>query len=192
MARIYDVELRNVRIDQGFEDWRLEAEVYLQGDKIGLFLDEGSGGPGALKFCCDLNARRNFYYVAWRYFASYPEIDILALYEYTQKEFVELKGSLPKVSYKEWPDEKVAIFFIDKLVYMYQLEQQYDMAAREGYNSIIVIRYFALKNAKAEPDKIYYMDGSEEDFNIIIMAIEEKNRNYIVAQYNTKSDFEIG
>ena len=110
--------------------------------------------------------------MAWRYFASYPEIDSLALYEFTQKEFTELKGSLPKVSYKEWPDDKVAMFFINRIIYLYQLEEQYRQAVSEGYAAIVVVKYYALKNAKAEPEKIFLTDGSEEMLGQVIALIE--------------------
>ena len=174
------------------EDFRVEAEVYLNGQPVGFFIDEGSGGPGMLKFNCDISTRKEFYYVAWRYFASYPEIDSLALYEFTQKEFGELKGSLPKVSYKEWPDDKVAMFFINRIIYLYQLEEQYRQAVSEGYAAIVVVKYYALKNAKAEPEKIYFTDGSEEMLGQVIALIEKTNHNYVISQYKSADDFLIG
>lgn len=192
MAKIYDVELKDISITQGVEDWIVEAVIQLKGELVGRFLDEGNGGPGVIKFNCDLSTRRDFYYVAWRYFASYPEIDSIALCEYTQKEFSELKSSLPKVSYKEWPDEKVAMFFVDKLLYLHQLEQQYAQAREEGYEAIMSVRYFALKNAKYVPEKIYYTDGTEQQAAQVIDMIEQENRNYIVTIYNSYDDFVIG
>ncbi len=192
MVKIYGVELRNVNISSGIEDYHVEAEVYLEGQQVGLYIDEGFGGPGMLKFSCDANTRKNFYYVAWRYFASYPEIDSLALYEYTQKEFVDLKGSLPKVSYKEWPDEKVAMFFIDRIIYLYQLEEQFVQAQKEGYKAIVVARFYALKNAKAEQEKVFYTDGSEEMLEKVISMIEKTNRNYLISQYRSNDDFIVG
>lgn len=192
MVKIFGVELKNVNISQGMEDFHVEADVYLNGQQIGFFMDEGSGGPGMLKFSCDMNLRRDFYLLAWRYFASYPEIDSLALYEYTQKDFNELRGSLPKVSYKEWPDEKVAMFFINKLIYLYQLNEQYKQACLEGYSAIVVAKFYALKNAKAELEKIFYTDGSDEMLTQVIDIIEKTNRNYVIAQYKSEEDFMIG
>ena len=192
MVKIFGVELKNVEITNGMEDFRVEAEVYLNGQPVGFFIDEGSGGPGMLKFNCDISTRKEFYYVAWRYFASYPEIDSLALYEFTQKEFGELKGSLPKVSYKEWPDDKVAMFFINRIIYLYQLEEQYRQAVSEGYAAIVVVKYYALKNAKAEPEKIYFTDGSEEMLGQVIALIEKTNHNYVISQYKSADDFLIG
>ena len=192
MVKIFGVELKNLEITNGMEDFRVEAEVYLNGQPVGFFIDEGSGGPGMLKFNCDISTRKEFYYVAWRYFASYPEIDSLALYEFTQKEFGELKGSLPKVSYKEWPDDKVAMFFINRIIYLYQLEEQYRQAVSEGYAAIVVVKYYALKNAKAEPEKIYFTDGSEEMLGQVIALIEKTNHNYVISQYKSADDFLIG
>lgn len=192
MAKIFGVELRNVSIARGMEDFHVEAEIFLDGKQVGYFIDEGSGGPGMLKFNCDLTTKKEFYYVAWRYFASYPEIDSLALYEYTQKEFSELKGSLPKVSYKEWPDEKVAMFFVNRIIYLYQLEEQFNQARGEGYSAIVTVRFFALKNAKAEPEKVFYTDGSGDMLNQVIAIIEKTNHNYVVTQYCSENDFLIG
>ncbi len=192
MVKIFGVELRNVEITNGMEDFHVEAEVYLNGQQVGFFIDEGSGGPGMLKFNCDISTRKEFYYVAWRYFASYPEIDSLALYEFTQKEFTELKGSLPKVSYKEWPDDKVAMFFINRIIYLYQLEEQYRQAVSEGYAAIVVVKYYALKNAKAEPEKLFFTDGSEEMLGQVIALIEKTNHNYVISQYKSADDFLIG
>ncbi len=192
MVKIFGVELKNVEITNGMEDFHVEAEVYLNGQQVGFFIDEGSGGPGMLKFNCNISTRKEFYYVAWRYFASYPEIDSLALYEFTQKEFTELKGSLPKVSYKEWPDDKVAMFFINRIIYLYQLEEQYQQAVSEGYSAIIVVKYYALKNAKAEPEKIFFTDGSEEMLGQVIALVEKTNRNYVISQYKSTDDFLIG
>ncbi|MCR5234077.1 MAG: hypothetical protein K6E53_09240 [Lachnospiraceae bacterium] len=192
MAKIFGVELKNVNITRAMEDYHVETEIYLDGKQIGFFIDDGNGGPGMLKFNCDLSTRKEFYYVAWRYFASYPEIDSLALYEYTQKEFTELKGSLPKVSYKEWPDEKVAMFFINQIVYLYQLEEQFYQAKSEGYSAIVVARFYALKNAKAEPEKIFYTDGSDDMLKQVIDIIEKTNRNYVISQYTSVNDFMIG
>ncbi len=192
MVKIFGVELKNVEITNGMEDFHVEAEVYLNGQQVGFFIDEGSGGPGMLKFNCNISTRKEFYYVAWRYFASYPEIDSLALYEFTQKEFTELKGSLPKVSYKEWPDDKVAMFFINRIIYLYQLEEQYQQAVSEGYSAIIVVKYYALKNAKAEPEKIFFTDGSEEMLGQVIALVEKTNRNYVISQYKSADDFLIG
>ena len=192
MVRIFGVELKNVNISQGMEDFHVEADVYLNGQQVGFFIDEGSGGPGILKFSCDMNLRRDFYLVAWRYFASYPEVDSLALYEFTQKEFTELRGSLPKVSYKEWPDEKVAMFFINRIIYLYQLDEQYAQARSEGYSAIVVAKFYALKNAKAEPEKIFYTDGTDEMLRQVIDIIEKTNRNYVIAQYKSYEDFVIG
>ena len=160
--------------------------------EIAYYLDEGTGGPGIIKFNCGLNTRRDFYYVAWRYFASYPEVDSLALYEYTQKEFSELKGSLPKVSYKEWPDGKIAMFFVNRIVYLYQLEQQFIQAKSEGYDAIVVAKFYALKNAKAEPEKVFYTDGTDEMLKQVIAIIEKTNRNYVISQYSSEKDFIIG
>ncbi len=192
MVKIFGVELKNVSISQGMEDFHVEAEIFLEGKQIGLFLDEGSGGPGMLKFSCDLATRKDFYYVAWRYFASYPDVDTLALYEYSVKEFAELKGSLPKVSYKEWPDDKVAMFFINRLIYLYQLDEQFNQAKEEGYSAIVVARFFALKNAKAIPEKIYYTDGTDEMLDQVISIIEKTNRNYVLSHYKSSNDFLIG
>lgn len=192
MVKIFGVELKNVEITNGMEDFHVEAEVYLNGQPVGFFIDEGSGGPGMLKFNCDISTRKEFYYVAWRYFASYPEIDSLALYEFTQKEFGELKGSLPKVSYKEWPDDKVAMFFINRIIYLYQLEEQYRQAVSEGYAAIVVVKYYALKNAKAEHEKIFFTDGSEEMLGQVIALIEKTNHNYVISQYKSADDFLIG
>ncbi len=192
MVKIFGVELKNVNISQGMEDFRVEADVYLNGQQVGFFMDEGSGGPGIFKLSCEINLRRDFYLLAWRYFASYPEIDSLALYEYTQKDFNELRGSLPKVSYKEWPDEKVAMFFINKLIYLYQLNEQYKQACLEGYSAIVVAKFYVLKNAKAEPEKIFYTDGSDEMLTQVIDIIEKTNRNYVIAQYKSEEDFMIG
>ncbi len=192
MVNIFGVELRNVSITRAMEDFHVEAVIFLNGKQIGFFIDEGSGGPGMLKFNCDLSTRKEFYYVAWRYFASYPEIDSIALYEYTLKEFTELKGTLPKVSYKEWPDEKVAMFFINRIVYLYQLEEQYNQAKSEGYSAIVVARFYALKNAKTVPEKIFYTDGTDEMLKEVISVIEENNRNYVIKQYGSENDFHIG
>lgn len=192
MVNIFGVELKSVCISRGMEDFHVEAEVFLNGQQIGFFIDEGSGGQGMLKFSCDMNVRRDFYLVAWRYFASYPEVDTLALYEFTQKEFTELRGSLPKISYKEWPDEKVALFFINRLIYLHQLDEQYEQAVKEGYSAIVVARFYTLKNAKAEPDKIFYTDGTGEMLGQVIDLIEKTNRNYVITQYKSASDFVIG
>ncbi|SDA76978.1 hypothetical protein SAMN02910368_02606 [Lachnospiraceae bacterium G11] len=192
MAKIFDVELKNINITWGMEDFHVEAEIYLEGQQIAYYLDEGTGGPGIIKFNCDLNTRRDFYYVAWRYFASYPEVDSIALYEYTQKEFSELKGSLPKVSYKEWPDGKIAMFFVNRIVYLYQLEQQFIQAKTEGYDAIVVAKFYALKNAKAEPEKVFYTDGTDEMLKQVIAIIEKTNRNYVISQYSSEKDFIIG
>ncbi len=189
MAKIFGAEIRNVHITRGMEDYQVEAEIYLNGEQIGVFIDEGNGGSEALKFNCDLSTRKEFYYVAWRYFASYPEIDSLALYEYTQKEFSDLRGSLPKVSYKEWPDEKVALFFVNQIIYLYQLEEQLIQAGSEGYDAIVVARFYALKNAKAEPDKVFFTDGTEDMLNKVISIIEKTNKNYVISQYSSRDDF---
>lgn len=192
MVKIFGVELKNVDITRGMEDFHVEAEIYLNGQPIGFYIDEGSGGPGMLKFSCEMSTRKDFYYVAWRYFASYPEVDSLALYEFTQREFTDLKGSLPKVSYKEWPDEKVAMFFVSRIIYLYQLEEQLNQAISEGYSAIVVAKFYALKNAKAEPEKIFYTDGSDEMLGQVISIIEKTNHNYVITQYKSDNDFQIG
>ncbi len=192
MAKIYGVELKNVNIYQGMEDFHVDAEVYLNNQLVGLFLDEGNGGPEVMKFSCDVSTQKEFYYVAWRYFASYPEVDTLALYEYSQKDFAELKGTLPKISYKEWPDDKVALFFLNRLIYLHQLEQQYIQAKSEDYSAIVVATFYALKNAKAEPEKIFFTDGSEEMLSKVISLIEKTNHNYVISQYKSDQDFIIG
>ena len=145
-----------------------------------------------LKFSCEMSTRKDFYYVAWRYFASYPEVDSLALYEFTQREFTDLKGSLPKVSYKEWPDEKVAMFWVSRIINLYQLEEQLNQAISEGYSAIVVAKFYALKNAKAEPEKIFYTDGSDEMLGQVISIIEKTNHNYVITQYKSDNDFQIG
>lgn len=192
MAKFFDVWLDKVEISPGIEDCKINAEIFLKGEKVGMFFDEGSGGSSILKFCCEQDTKKEFYYSVWRYFASYPEIDRLALYDYTQKEFSELKGTLPKIDYKGWADEKVSIFFIDRLIYLWQIEEQFKSAMSEGYEAIVVAQFYNLKNAKASPDKIYYTDGSAEQLNQVIELIEQTNKNYTVSQYSSINDFVIG
>ena len=191
MAKVYGVELKNVIIDSGFENYRAQATIYLDGIEVGFFLDDGNGGTSIIKFSCDINIKSRFYYVAWRYFASYPDIDSSALLEFTQKEFIEYKSNLPKIDYKEWPDEKVAVFFVEKLLYLFQIEEQYSMATSEGYVAIAVVRFFTLKNVKAEPDRIFYFDNSAEQLNEIIAQLGNKSLNYIIRTYSCEADFDI-
>ena len=189
--KVYGVELKNMQLSPGLEDVQICCDVYLNNCKIGVYFDEGSGGNGILKFCCESFYQKDFYYTAWRYFASFPDVDSLALYEFTLKDFLEYKGNLPKVSYKEWPDEKIALFFVNKLIYLYQIELQFEQALKEGYHSILVIHYFELKNAKLRQDQIYYTDGSESQANQVIDMISNSDKNYIVTQFNSKDDFII-
>ncbi len=192
MIRIYDVELNNVQIHQTEDGMNVSADIYMNGVKIAIYLDDGVGGNGCLKFCGDENSKREFYYVAWKYFASYPEIDSIVLTEFTQSEFVKLKGNLPKVDYKNWPDEKVALFFVDRLIYMYQIEEQYRYAIEEGYKAVVVAKFYELKNAKWRPEIVYYTDGGEDEFNRVIELIEKENKNYTLSLYRSKDDFIIG
>ena len=192
MGRIYDVELRNVQIYQTSDGLNVGASIYMKGERIALYLDDGAGGNGCLKFCGRASAKREFYYVAWKYFASYPEIDAIVLTEYTQSEYTKAKGNLPKVDYKDYPDEKIALFFVDRLIYLYQIEEQFDIAVEEGYRAVVVARFYELKNAKWRPEMVFYTDGGEEDFNKVIAKIEEESKNYTLSLYKTKEDFVIG
>ena len=192
MGRIYEVELQNVHIYQTDDGINISTDICMNDRKIAIYLDDGAGGNGCLKFCDTESSKKEFYYAAWKYFASYPEIDSVILTEYTQGEFIKAKGNLPKVDYKDWTDEKVALFFIDKLIYLYQIEEQYKIALVEGYKALIVARFYELKNAKWCPEKVFYTDGSEEEFNIVIEKIEEENKNYTVSLYRSERDFFIG
>lgn len=192
MAKIYDVELRNTKIRQGVENWCIETDIYLQNTKVGFFLDDGYGGNSSLKYSCSKDIKNKFYYVAWRYFASYPDIDTLTLFTFTKEEFIELNTSLPKVSYRDWSDDKLALLFIEKLIYLYHLEQQFEFANMEGYSAILIVHYFTLKDIKAEQDKIYYFDNTIDQFNQIVDSITRRSRNFIVTKYESKKDFEIG
>ena len=192
MGKIYDVELRNVQIYQTNDGLNVGADIYMKGEKIAFYFDDGAGGNGCLKFCGKDDSKREFFFVAWKYFASYPEIDSIILTEYTQSEFSKAKGNLPKVDYKDYPDEKIALFFIDKLIYLYQIEEQYDIATDEGYGAVVVARFYELKNAKWRPEIVFYTDGGEEEFNKVIKKIEEDNKNYTLSLYRSKNDFIIG
>ena len=189
--KIYGVELQNIQISPGMEDIRICCDVYLNHDKIGVYLDEGSGGNGILKFCCEASEQKDFYYTAWRYFASYPDIDSIVLYDFTLKDFLEYKGNLPKVSYKGWPDDKVTLFFINKLIYLYQIEQQYYQALEEGYRTLLVIHYIELKNISSKQDQIFYTDGSESQYNQVIEMINDSSQNYIITSFSSIKDFII-
>lgn len=189
--KVFGVELKNIQITSGMEDVHICCDIYLNSKLIGIYIDEGSGGNGFLKFCCESSEQKDFYYIAWRYFASYPEIDSIAIYEFPLKDFLEYRGNLPKVSYKGWPDHKVALFFINKLVYYYQIEQQYYQALKEGYRTILVIHYIELKDTKSRPDQIFYTDGSESQFNQVIDVINESSKNYIISQFSSEKDFMI-
>lgn len=192
MGRIYEVELRDVQIYQTDDGMNVSADIYMKGSKVAIYLDDGAGGNGCLKFCGNDSSKREFYYVAWKYFASYPEIDSLILTEYSQSEFVKAKGNLPKVDYRDWPDEKIALFFVDKLIYLYQIEEQYINATDEGYKAIVVARFYELKNSKWRPELVFYTDGTEDQFHKVIEKIEEENKNYTVSLYRSAADFVIG
>ena len=192
MGRIYEVELKDVHIYQTSDGLNVSADIYMKGEKIAMYLDDGAGGSGCLKFCGSENSKREFYYVAWKYFASYPEIDSIILTEYSQGEFVKAKGNLPKVDYKDWPDEKIALFFVDKLIYLYQIEEQYKNAVEEGYKAVVVAKFYELRNAKWRPEIVYYTDDREDEFNRVIDKIEEENKNYTVSLYRSLDDFNIG
>lgn len=192
MGRVYEIELRNVQIYQTDDGINVSVDIYMKGTKIAIYLDDGAGGDGCLKFCSNDNSKREFYYVAWKYFASYPEIDTIILTEYSQSEFVKAKGNLPKVDYRDWPDEKIALFFVDKLIYLYQIEEQYRNATDEGYKAIVVVRFYELKNSKWRPELIFYTDGTEDQFHKVIEKIEEEYKNYTVSLFRSAKDFIIG
>lgn len=192
MGRIYEVELQDVHIYQTDDGMNISADIFMKDNRIAIYIDDGAGGNGCLKFCGNDSSKREFYYVAWKYFASYPDIDSLILTEYTQSEFTKAKGNLPKVDYKDWTDEKIALFFVDRLIYLYQIEEQYSIAIEEGYKAVVVSKFYELKNAKWRPELVFYTDGTEEQFTQVINKIEEENKNYTVSLYRSLSEFIIG
>jgi len=191
MAKVFGVELRNESIIQGKDGWRVEAHIFIDNVFVGYYLDDGNGGDAIIKFECESGIISRFYYTSWRYFASYPDIDSLALYELSKKEFVEYKSCLPKVDYKGWSDEKIALIFIEKIIYLLQIEKLYQSAKAEGYDAIAVVHFYTLKNIKAEQDRVFYYDNSQEQLNEIIQKINDDCPNYILRTYSKQQDFEI-
>ena len=187
MAKIYGIELKNIKNFVGHEGLAFQANVYLNGKKVGTFTDDGWGGNGWLE--ADKDNRKKITDVIDKYYKDNPKIDILKVFQMTPDEFRRNrdKGTLPK----ETETFEPIYTFMWELHELKTTESEWKKGVKKGYKAIVVVKYEHVKNTPTPLDSVWYSNGSQESINSIQKSADEKSvANYIVV-YSSSDDFNV-
>ena len=189
MAKIFGIQLKNVKQFTGWEGYGVNASVYLDGKRIGTFNDRADGGP--LDLDCDTKEAEEALLARMReYFKANPEVDSLELWQ-NRKKYKD--GNYPYTSYEKKEDEELMVgVFFGKLQKMLDLEKLYKQYAKK-YNGFAIVDFDFIHTGDCPipRDSTYVVVDKEEAFTEVRNKVEAINKNYTMDVYRTLEDFEV-
>ncbi len=190
MASIYGIQLKKVKKTYGIEGVGFQADLYMDGKKVGYAADYADGSM--------LNVHvENAVLVARvrQYYAENPKEDFLTTYSNIKcaKDYIALKneGKLPVMDYSKLSDGEILEDFCNELYFLHMHERTFKRAIRQDWKAIIVTDYKSIKGVPTPLDQIYYTNGSASAFESVKKAAEKKCTAVELKQYRSLNDFVI-
>lgn len=191
MANINGIEIKAIKTFLGTEGYARQGNVYLDKKKIGFFSEDGNGGCDWIDFECDKEIKELFFSRVRAHYKNYPALDYMKIYNMTMEEYVKQENKLPVTTYEQESNDIIMEYFMEKLLNLRELEQDYRKAVKKGYSVLISIKYISLSGNALPLDEVYYTNGTNESFKKVENAAKEKSITVIVESYTSPKDFII-
>ena len=194
MAKIVRIELKAVKWAVGMEGDFFQANVYMDGKKIGFYSQDGNGGCGWFRGDAPGNEKELMNRIH-EFYRKHPDIDTIRIYNsgMSSKEVCERRnaGTLPLMVFTSPKDDSLALdVFMEALCQLKETEKNWKTCVKKGFKAIAKVRYIHLPNTPLPFDEEYYTDGAEETLSLLQKEADEKSPN-IVTQFASKEDFII-
>lgn len=187
MAKIYGIELKNIKNFVGHEGLAFQANVYLNGKKVGFYSQDGWGGSGWLE--ADKENREKITDVINKYYKDNPQIDSFKVFQMTPDEFRRNrdKGTLPKATTTFEPIDT----FMWELHELKTTESEWKKGVKQGYKAIVVVKYEHVRNTPMPMDSVWYSNGTRESINSIQKSADDKSVANFIKVYSSADDFDV-
>ena len=185
MAKIYGIELKNIKTGEGMEGMSLIGSLYLDGKRVGKYKDYGDGAYGTYEGDREKEVNERIA----QYFRENPQEDFMKLYamDVTPEDYVKMKkdGTMP---YTQEPSLDI---FIDDLFNLSNTEKGWKKAQKQGYPCFVTVRFVSLPNTPCPIDYDYSCKDDAETIERIKAEADKKCLANIVTVYRTEEDFII-
>lgn len=171
MATIKGFQLKNVKQIIGREGYGCSASMYLNGKKIGTYIDYGDGGCEEVNYTSK-EAEQEMTKIIIAYAKEHPNHYIIDIYNNRPQQYKEESERFKK-NHPYIPDEDITIqtmasnsivYIVEDILTMLDYEKAFKQAIKKGYGSIgvkgnkiysIPVEYPIEKIKLLELDKIY-------------------------------------
>ena len=147
MAMIKNFQLKNIKNIMGREGLGCSATMYLNGKKIGTYVDYGDGALEEVEYVSK-EAEQDMMRLIIAYAKEHPNDYVINIYKSRPQQFKE-KCERFKKYYPYIPDEDITIetmasdsivYIVDDFLTLYDLEKQFKKYQKKGYRAISVDR----------------------------------------------------
>ena len=145
MAMIKNFQLKNVKNIMGREGLGCSATMYLNGKKIGTYVDYGDGAPEEVEYVSK-EAEQDMIRLVIAYAKEHPNEYVINIYKTRPQQFKEECERFKKY-HPYIPDEDITIetmasnsivYIVEDFLRLYDLEKQFKKYQKKGYRAISV------------------------------------------------------
>ena len=191
MAKIKGIELKGIKTFQGMEGVGFNANIYLDGKKVGFVMDSAYGGDYNYEYDTP-EAKNEIDKRIKEYYTENPIIDEIKLYYMERSEVQVLfdKGGIDAFP-KESSENMFMMqdIFFDALVNLAENEKTYKRKVKAGYTILLWAERIRTKGPVPR-DATWYM-ATEDDVQKITNQENEKYPFNIFHIYRSIEDFII-
>ena len=191
MANINGIEIKAVKTFLGMEGYARQGNVYMDNKKIGFYSEDGDGGCSWIDFACNKEIKTLFYDKVRSHFRKNPVPDHIIIYNMTLEEYAQNENNLPVMKYEQESKETVMEYFMEELLDLRELEQDYKKAVKKGYSAIVAVNYTSLSGNPLPLNEVYFTNGTQGSIDKVKSVAKKKSIAVTVKAYISPVDFKI-
>ena len=145
MAKIKNFQMKNIKNILGREGYGCSASLYLDGKRIGAYVDYGDGGEESIDYISPKMEEKMMKFII-NYAKEHPDKFMIDLYKERPKQFKEecerFKKYHPYISDEDITIETMSansiVYIVDDFLQLYEKEKIFKKYLKKGYRAISV------------------------------------------------------
>lgn len=143
MAKIKGFQMKNIKYILGREGYGCSASLYLDGKRIGTYIDYGDGGEEIVEYISKENEEKMMKFII-EYAKDHPSKFIMDLYKERHQQFKEeckrFKKYYPYISNEDITIETMSansiVYVVEDFLKLYEREKAFKKYLKKGYRAI--------------------------------------------------------